>query len=289
MKNIKLALLFLTLTFSGTLMAMVDYSNFSRTGEKKPPVVKGKKNLERGRMIHRARPRHYRIRGDFSMGMENIRSNGSQNFWIMESSLQTPWDFFTKARYRHGEVGDGKRGNLRLLLGFNWLGFGSAGSRVSVDVFGGVVPGVTDSDFATSRTDTFLGLKTRKEFYQLAVEMGLQHHVTGTPEGGEMAVGDIQTAFGELSWQVSQDIFLALGGGAVKVSPQEEGLKSELSWGYLNPQLRLNLSRWVALSFDAHLRTSSKKSFQEVAARARLWDFPGACGDSLKASLSLTL
>ena len=101
--------------------------------------------------------------------------------------------------------------------------------------------------------------------------------------------GDIQTVSGELAWRVSQDIFLALGGGSVKVAPQESGLKSGLSWGYVRPELRLDLSRWVTLNFNAHVRTSSKKSSQEDAIRARLWDLPGACGDSLETSLALNL
>ena len=188
MKKFKWALLSLTVTFSGILSAMVDYSSFSKRGPERAPAVKSKKELGRG-IVRRPRPRHSRIRGDFSLGMENVQGGARQNFWIVESSLQTPWDFFVTGRYRHGEIGDGKRGNAKFLLGFNWLSFGRVGSQVSVDIFGGIAPGVSHSNFGTSRTDKFLGLKTRKEFYRLALEMGFQHHLTGEPESGEIAVG----------------------------------------------------------------------------------------------------
>ena len=148
------------------------------------------------------------------------------------------------------------RGNADFLLGFNWLRFGGGGSKVGVDVFGGVSLGQKNSSFATSRTDAMFGMKTYKNFYQLALEMGFEHHLMGTPvSGDELSVGDIQTFSLELGWRAGPDIFLALKGGTVRVAPQEGGLDQKMNWGYISPILRLSFSSLVGVNIKGNFRT----------------------------------
>ena len=294
MKGLKGTLCCFSFLACGGLPALVDYSDDSGAWVSKEGLSHKKKSVKassRGAIKKRSAFALSPFKADISLGREGIRSDGERiNFWIWENFVRMPWDFFLQTRYRRAEGGGGGLGGNGMgLLGFNWLRYGGSGNRVDVDIFGGVTWGRKGSRFATSRIDKMFGLKTRKSLYRTILEMGFQHHLTGRPEEGELAVGDIQTVSMELGQKVSHDIFVGLEGGVVRVSPSERGLAHKMDWVYLSPLLKLNFSSMVAVSFEADLRTARASPKEARKARlARLWDFPAACGDSLKVALALT-
>ena len=276
MKGAKRSLFALSLLASASLPALVEYS-----GE--PPA--SSQTRSKGRIKKRPRFPLSKFKANFSLGAETVQVSDNQNFWIFDGFLQTPWDFFVTGGYRRAQGEGSNQGNATVLLGFNWLRFGGSQNRVGVDIFGGISLGQKGSRFATSRNDKIFGLKTHKSFYLFNVEMGFQHHLTGTPQAGELPIGDIQNFSLEFSWQTGPDISLSLMGGVISVSPQEGGLDDKMNWGYLSPSLKLKFSSLVGMEVKADFRTNNTTSPE--ALQARLWGVPGACGNSLKANLSL--
>ena len=280
MKGFKSTLFCLAFITSGTLDALVEYGS-------EPPSLSPKK-LPKSTIKRRLRlPLSSSFKANFSLGTEGVQTQRRQNFWLLESSVQTPWDFFVKTHYRKAEGEGAVGGSGGLLVGFNWLRFGATENRVGVDIFGGLTWGQKGSPLATSRQDKMFGLRTHKTLHNVTMEMGFRHHLTGAPEEGELSIGNIQIFSMELGWKAGQDIFLLLGGGVVGVSPEESGLQKKIDWEYLSPELRLRLSSLVGVTVRADLRV--KETVPSEAIQARLWNFPAACGNSLKASLSLTL
>ena len=240
---------------------------------------------------------------DLHLGMEtvDIGSMGKANFATFEGLLQTPYNVFLSGSYRYaggslaGESSAGRGGNPRLLLGVNWLRFGGRQDAVTIDLYGGLHFGRRNSAFASTRTDKVVGVQTGKRFHQLAFGIGFEQCLSGTPEGKELVIGDIRKLAATLGWRVSGDILFSTEAGTSSILTDDDSLSREgarlerkVSFGYISPLLKLNISPALSLSLRAHFRT--KKIPSDTAKKllgAKLWHIEGLYGNSLGASLGL--
>ncbi|CBW26762.1 putative exported protein [Halobacteriovorax marinus SJ] len=188
---------------------------------------------------------------------------------------------------------ENEKGRLKFILGFNWLRFGKAQEMATVDIFGGAyLKG--SGGVASTRTDKVVGIETSKRFYNFALALGYEYHLTGTPDAeSESAIGNIgilKTSFG---WMVSNDISFSLEGGMVNIASAEDTdrvnkIEEESKFSYIKPTLILGLSPSVALEMGGVFRTRRAHNTNSLVS-ARLWNIPGAYGNSLFAGLKLSI
>ena len=299
--------LFLGLAFRG--YALVEYSDdredfrprsSGAVQVRKSPLPNKFRPSRSSSVVKKASPRYSPHRTvDLSLGVEAIDVGALEksNFFVLDTSLRTPYNLFLKGYYRYassqgkGEE-EGRGGNPQLLVGVNWLRFGKATDLVTVDFYGGLSLGQSDSAFASSRTDKFFGFQTNKRFYRMIFGIGFEQYLSGASHMREKEIGNIRKFATSLSWIVSADILFSLEAGTTGISPSESyhrrwGLDEKVSWGYLSPLMKLNFSPAMALSLKANFRV--KKVPPEELWGAKLWNFKGVYGNSLGAALALNI
>ncbi|OUR97801.1 hypothetical protein A9Q84_06265 [Halobacteriovorax marinus] len=189
--------------------------------------------------------------------------------------------------------GDYEQGRPKVILGFNWLRFGKAQEMSTVDLFAGGVWKGSDS-VASTRTDKIIGIETSKRFYIFALALGYEYHLTGTPESeSETAIGNIGILKTSLGWMVSGDISFVLEAGMVKIDSDSNldranRLTESTQFSYLRPSALLGLSRSVSLEIGGVFRTRRARDVDTLLG-AKLWNVPGAYGNSLFAGIRLSI
>lgn len=188
---------------------------------------------------------------------------------------------------------ENEKGRLKFILGFNWLRFGKAQEMATVDIYGGAFF-KGSGGVASTRTDKVVGIETSKRFHNFALALGYEYHLTGTPTAqSESSIGNIGIFKSSLGWMVSNDISFTLEGGMVSIAKDEttdrlNSISEETKFSYVKPTAILGLSPNVALEMGAVFRTRRAPNSNELVS-ARLWNIPGAYGNSLFAGLKLSI
>jgi len=229
--------------------------------------------------------------------------NNKVSIYSIGGHFQTPYNIFLDASYwsagvRNSTISSRNHeqwGNPALKLGFNWLKFGAAQDLSTVDFYAGaMLPGQKKSDFASTRTDKFLGVEITKRFYDFALQLGYEMRVVGTPQTEkETAVGNIQKLSAALGWKVSSDIRFGVEGILYKLASNHlekpnTALSKDLEFAYVSPKMILTLASFVDLELGALYQTR-KIEIKDDVIEARLWDVKGLYGNSLFANLSFSL
>lgn len=225
------------------------------------------------------------------------------SLYSLGGHFQTPYNIYLDAAIwgasaQNSNVTDQNKtqiGNSSMKLGFNWLTLGNSSDVATFDFTAGAMfAGPKSSDFASSRTDTMVGVELTKRFSDFALLLGYEYRFTGkTKTTEETPVGNIQKVMASLGWKVSNDIRFALEGMMYRVGPNKlntpnAGLSGNLNFVSLSPKLSLGLASSVDLELGALYRTRTVALKDDIVG-ARLWDLKGLYGNSIFANLVLSL
>lgn len=224
--------------------------------------------------------------------------SGKLNVTEFKAHFETNYNIWLDAAWAmasfdsSGQIAQGssQKGNPQILLGVNWLEFGGAGDRATIDFLGGVNLAQKDSDFASSRLDKVVGVETTKRFSTFVFGLGYKVWLTGTPSNSEeITIGNVQRLSASLGWMVSPDIQFAVEAATVSigVGDGDRALVQKTSFGTLAPSVHLGITPSVGLELGAVFRTKRLKD--ENLLGARLWNLPGSYGNKLYAGLGISL
>ena len=224
--------------------------------------------------------------------------SGKVNVTSFEAHFETSYNIWLNTQWAMGSfdetsslgTGSSQKGNPQVILGVNWLEYGGAADRASMDFIGGVNIGQKDSNFATSRTDKIVGVETAKRFGTFVFGLGYRVWLTGNPSSDtELDIGNIQRLNASLGWMVSPDIRFAVEAATVSVGAGDgaSGLQEKISFGTVAPSLQLTISPMVSLDLGAVFR--SRRLNDENLLAARLWNLQGSYGNKIYAGLNFAL
>lgn len=219
-------------------------------------------------------------------------------------NIRTPFSFFGDFQYFEGQSSSedlssrdsSQRGNPSGKIGFNWLELGNPEDNARLDVYFGVNAGVKNSDFAHTRNDKIFGAETSRRILDFVVAFGGKIILTGAPDDdSEMAIGNIMGAAAAMGYVVSEDIRFSLEGNYYRVGERTDyegyALTEALSFSTISPKLQLGISTIFELELGAHLRVKRAESTKEEEdlLDAKLFNYPGAYGNTLFAGLNLSI
>jgi len=293
-----------TLFVSNNTFALVDYTETS-------PIARPAKKAAARPVIQRAAPRKA-VRSnsgsrflDFDLGYRQVnvgQSNldGKVSFLEFKGHIQTKYNLFLDFSY-WGASGDSiglssqtgyQKGNPQVVLGFNWLRFGKAEEMSTVDLYvGGKFSG--KSDFSTTRTDKIAGIETSKRFYDFALALAYEYTITGAPADDELSIGNMQNLKASLGWVVSPDIQFVVEANNYTINDDKDGnqplkLEEKVSFASISPMVNLGISPSISMKMGATFRTKKAKQAEKLIL-AKLWDLPGAYGNSLFVALNFSI
>lgn len=211
----------------------------------------------------------------------------------VNTHLQTPVNIYLDLTYwqAQGKSASGS-GNPKVILGFNWLRFGSPSDEARFDFYGGAKFS-GKSDLASSRTDKIFGVETTKRFGTFGLGLGYDITLVGTPSReSDMNIGNIHRISVSGGWMVSNDIQFELEMESFRVfeSSANTGnrLNQGISFSTLSPKLNLTILPSVTLELGARFRTNKPKTDQDISS-AKLTDLHGAYSNSLFAGVSFNI
>ncbi len=307
------ALLSLTMTLNS--YALVDYSDTESssgtTTRKAAPARAAAPIIQRSAPTKSTGSGSSIFGGDFELetlyehqSLAATEASGSFQKLSLAGHFQTQYNLYMDFSYwaatselRNSEGADesleNEKGRFKFILGFNWLRFGKAQEMATVDIYGGgYFKG--SGGVASTRTDKVVGIETSKRFYNFALALGYEYHLTGTPTAEtESSIGNIGILKTSLGWMVSNDISFTLEGGMVSIDKDENTdranrIEEETKFSYVKPSVILGLSPSVGLEMGGVFRTRRAHNTDSLVS-ARLWNIPGAYGNSLFAGLKLSI
>lgn len=226
----------------------------------------------------------------------------------IKAHFETPYNIFLDARYEQAKLSGDltheydseqsgyQSGNPEVMVGFNWLEFGSPMEAAHIDLLAGLRFGQNNSDFATQRTDKVVGISTAKRFYNFALGLGYQMILTDSVDRdgetrGELAIGNISRLTASLGWVVSSDIRFLVEANSYTIGSSSDDisykLDEEVKVSVISPEVVLGISPLVDLSLGAHL--SSRRLQNEKVLGAKLWNIDGLYGNSLYVNMGINL
>lgn len=228
------------------------------------------------------------------------QGTGKAHFLGLKGKFHTPYNLYIDASYWQAdssseiltEGGSSQKGNPELILGLNWLRFGPPSEVALVDFYGGLSIG-QDSEFAHGRTDQVVGVTTAKRFNQLALGIGYELRITGDAENeNEMNIGNISRLSASFGWMTSNQIRFSIDGHMYSISSSDNTdatnrLNEKVKFATVIPKLGLNLSPIILLELGASFRTRRINDAELLG--ARLWSLNGAYGNSIFASLGVSI
>ena len=276
--------------------ALVDYSNTVGNTEEKAPVAN--KSLQRMSAPSNSggsRGLSWKADYSFTTNYESMEiEDNKYGVLNLNAHIQTPMDIYFDASYWNASGNEGSSsGNPKLILGFNWLRFGSPGQEAKLDLYGGVKL-ASNSILGSSRQDKIVGVETTKRFGTFGVGIGYDLTMTGTPKKiEENAIGNIGRITMSGGWMVSNDIQFEVEAENFTINPgkdesRAQRLKEKVSFSTLSPKLNLGLAPAVNLELGARFRMKKAKEESNLMA-SKVFDLHGAYSNSLFAGLNLTL
>ena len=315
MLNIRTLALALTLLISQASWALVDYSEQVYTPPPKSSFSKKKRAVTRTKKVARSErkvaPAQSRSAGSMgnlqlktrydSTSFQSESESGKVNRISVNGHFQTNYDLYLDFSYWMAksdseylaESASHQKGNPKVILGFNWMKFGSAADGTNIDLYVGGQLGEKDSAFATSRTDKIFGVETTKRFYSFVLGFAYEMTLTGTPDNTEeMDIGSIQKISAGLGWLVSPDISISVEAENYTINEGDQGagtayLNEKLSFSTITPTLQLGVGPSIMLELGA--RFNSKKVQQrDSLVSAKLWNQAGLYGNSIFTGLGVS-
>lgn len=306
----------ISLTLTLNTYALVDYSQSETSSA--PSKARARAPRKASGMIQRSAPNKPTagsgssiFGGDFELqalydhqSLNESSASGSFQKLTLSGHFQTQYNLYMDFSYwaatseLRNSIGDdesleNEKGRLKFIIGFNWLRFGNAQEMATVDLYGGAFF-KGSGGVASTRTDKVIGIETSKRFYNFALALGYEYHLTGTPSAdSESAIGNISNFKTSLGWMVSNDISFTLEGGMVTIAKSESterinNIDEETKFSYVRPSVILGLSPSVGLEMGGVFRTRRASNTDSLVS-AKLWNIPGAYGNSLFAGLKITI
>jgi hypothetical protein len=278
-------------SFALNAEALVDYSE-TATG---PAANKSATRLQSPRVESQSGliwKSNFSLAANYEATEINSEKMGILNF---NTHLQTPFNVFFDLNYWQTQSKSGpQKGNPKIILGFNWLRFGSPAEEARLDLYGGArLQG--QSEMASSRTDKIVGVETTKRFGTFGLGIGYDLTMTGTPKKStDLGLGSIQRIALSGGWMVSNDIQFEVElenfkVNAAKDSSRANRLTEAASFSTLSPKLNLTIVPSMTLELGARFRTNRAKTNQQQFSQAKLFDLHGAYSNSLFAGLSFNI
>lgn len=276
--------------------ALVDYSNTVGTPEEKAPAPnRMTQKMSAPSSNGGGRSLSWKSDLSFTTNYESMEM-GDNKYGILNfnAHIQTPMDVYLDASYWNANGNEGSSsGNPRLILGFNWLRFGSGSDEAKLDIYAGAKLS-SSSMLGSSRTDKIVGVETTKRFGTFGIGIGYDMTLVGTPKNSEEnAIGNIGRLAVSAGWMVSQDIQFEVEAENFSINPGKDEsrtnrLKEKVSFSTLSPKVNLGLSSAINLELGARFRMKKAKEDANLMA-AKVFDLHGAHSNSLFAGLNLTL
>ena len=295
MKNsLLLSCALITSSLSYSAHALVDYSDSVSAPQEKSSNQSMQKISKDG---SQSGGRAFTWKSDlsFTSNYETIEIEdnkyGVMNF---NTHLQTPFNVYLDASYWTASGNEGRsNGNPKIILGFNWLRFGSPADEARLDLYGGVKLS-SSSKLGSSRTDKIVGAETTKRFGTFGLGVGYDMTLVGTPKNtDEQSIGNIGRISISGGWMVSQDIQFEVEAENFTINKASDTnranhLKEKVSFSTLSPKLNLQLFSAVNLEMGARFRM--KKATKEAKLLSSgVFDLHGVNSNSLFAGLNITI
>ena len=275
--------------------ALVDYSEPVAGGssESKP----ANKSMQKMTRTESSGSKSLTWKADFSfttnyesMEVDNVKY-GVLN---VGTHVQTPMNIYFDASYWNAKSNGGSSsGNPKLILGFNWLKFGSPSDEARLNIYGGAKLS-SSSELGSARTDKIVGVETTKRFGSFGLGIGYDMTLVGKPKNvNENAIGNIGRLSISGGWMVSQDIQFEVEAESFTIKEgsdlnRSNRLKEKASFSTLSP--KLNLALFPAVNLELGARFRMKKAREEAQlSKAKVFDLHGANANSLFAGLNITI
>ena len=240
-----------------------------------------------------------------SMDVAIDNAEGAQKYGLIQiqGKIDTSYNFYVMGDYWQGRItesadrskGADQKGNPSLRVGLKWFESGGKQDGTRADLIAGLSMGQSDSEIAHSRDDRIFGLTTYKRFFNMVLLLSGEYRDTGTPENSShLSIGNILGLTASLGWIVSNDIRMSLSAHRYRISqgnPSDQNpLLETISVATLVPRLSLTLVPMVELDIYGVFRTNKPVLAQgQDLTEARLLDIPGAYGNTIGASIGLSL
>ena len=284
----------ISLMISSNAFALVDYSE-SSSDSSTAPQNKSVQKMSRPASSPGSKSLTWKSDFSFSSNYESMEIEGAKYGVInFGTHIQTPMNVYLDASYWRASGDEGSNnGNPKIILGFNWLRFGSPSDEAKLDIYGGMKLS-SNSKLASSRTDKIVGAETTKRFGTFGLGLGYDMTITGTPKNSaDQSIGNINRLTVSGGWMVSQDIQFEIEAENFTINPSKDSqasnqLKEKVSFSTLSPKLNLSLAPAVNLELGARFRMKKAKSEANLMT-AKVFDLHGANTNSLFAGLNVTL
>ncbi len=248
-----------------------------------------------GPIVFAFSPRYEVITVQKSNRESKVRATG------LEARINSPWNLHLDMKYAMYSTDDkelseksgSQPGNPEFKLGIDWLDFGSAQDRTTVTLIAGASLAAKGSTLGSSRTDKIIGLETTKRFFWAGLGLGYEMYLTGTPaQESEMAIGTIHHIYAGLDFDVSPDISMGIMAdnfsvGNASDSTRANHLDENLSFSSVATSLTLKPQGLCAIELGARFNTKRVQSPESLAS-ARLWNLPGAYGNTIYTGLGIS-
>ncbi len=299
-------------TISLSADALVDYSdsgnNYQRAVETSSPAVPKiapSKNITNKSQARVAAPGNKNVSKSSPFGIElqmglkssdinEIEEETKLQSYQFAAELVTPYNFSLFSSYWMGKTKSNllseqrsmSKGNGTVGIRTNWLAWGEAYERVSLDFYG--ARRFKSSDLlASSRSDYLLGVETAKRFYSLSFGLAFNRTISGNPEReSEVKIGNINLVKASIGMVVSSDIRFLLEGGRTTIDRGEA--LNKLNYTFIAPELRLSLAPLISLNLRGEFRGSSERVSADLLS-ARLFDLPAVYGNTLSSALVIEI
>ncbi|MCB9061060.1 MAG: hypothetical protein H6622_06025 [Halobacteriovoraceae bacterium] len=239
---------------------------------------------------------------------EAIDSKGDVNFRAKKLNFsghfETPYKISLDFGHWMAQTGsedisaDGSfyQGNPYVKMNLNWFTLGGGQDSAQFDIFGQFTFSRNENNnpFASSRSDTTLGIETIKRFYSIAFGVNYGLTLTGTPENEvETHIGNIQKISAALGWVVSNDIQIMIQASNIRVDNKESSkmpkvLKEKLNYGVLETLLSLGISPIIKFELGAKFNTTNV-SVSDTLRNARLWNLDAVYGNTISTGLNISI
>lgn len=274
--------------------ALVDYSNTVGGVEEKAPPNRSIQKMSAPSNSGSGRGLTWKSDFSFTTNYESLEIESNKYGVLnLNAHVQTPVNIYLDATYWNASGNEGSSsGNPRLILGFNWLRFGSPSEEAKLDIYGGVKLS-SNSLLGSSRTDKIFGAETTKRFGTFGIGIGYDMTLVGNAKNSdEKAVGNINRLTISGGWMVSEDIQFEIEAENYSIAAGNESranrLDEKVSFSTLSPKLNLGLAPAINLELGARFRMKKVNKDSNLMA-AKIFDLHGVHSNSLFAGLNITL
>jgi hypothetical protein len=225
----------------------------------------------------------------FSTGYNSVAGDGVKyDQYNLGITLMTPWKIYFDLDVTYGggteQEDTFSLGNTEFSMGATWLEFGSRFDMITIDVVGGMSLGVDDSDIGSRRSDSYVGLLSKKNFGVVDLSLGFEYWFMDSDNfDTEISIGSFNKYLVNAGWTVSNDIRFDLGVQFINLG--EIDSSEELSYTEISPQVGLRLGHSLNLNLGA--RFSSEKDIENIdLEKLKVWNVTSLYGNSYFTKIS---